>query len=124
MGHMKSAVLLIVHILVLIVKALRTGGVKALIAENILLKHQLGILARTRQKSPNLKTSDRFLLGALSLLVSPRRIFTVAIIIKPADKPTFVDSLDARRQAVGERSPASATRRVVRHHSQEQSLQV
>ncbi len=64
---MKSAVLLIVHSLVLVMKALRPSGVKALIAENLLLKHQLGILARARRKSPNLKTSDRFLLGALSL---------------------------------------------------------
>jgi hypothetical protein len=83
---MKSAVLLIV-------KALRPGGVKALIAENLLLKHQLGILARARQKSPNLKTNDRFLLGALSLLISPRRLFTVAIIIKPATLLKFHHAL-------------------------------
>ncbi len=94
---MKSAVLLVVHSLVLIVKALRPGGVKALIAENLLLKHQLGILARARQKSPNLKTSDRFLLGALSLLVSPRRLFSVAIIIKPATLLKFHRALVKRK---------------------------
>ncbi len=94
---MKYAVLLIVHSLVLIVKSLRPGGVKALIAENLLLKHQLGILARTRRKSPNLKTSDRFLLGALSLLVSPRRLFTVAIIIKPATLLKFHRALVKRK---------------------------
>ncbi len=42
------------------------------------------VLSRARRKAPNLQTSDRFLLGALSLLVSPRRLFTVAKIIKPA----------------------------------------
>jgi len=94
---MKSAVLLVVHSLVLIVKALQPGGVKALIAENLLLKHQLGILARARHKSPNLKTSDRFLLGALSLLVSPRRLFAVAIIIKPATLLKFHRALVRRK---------------------------
>jgi hypothetical protein len=69
---MKSAVLLVVHSIVIAIKLLKPGGIKALIAENLLLKHQLGILARARQKSPNLKTSDRFVLGALSLLVSPQ----------------------------------------------------
>ena len=93
---MKSAALLVLHSLVLIVKALRPGGVKALIAENLLLKHQLGILARARRKSPNLKTSDRFLLGALSLLVSPRRLSTVAIIIKPATLLKFHRALVKR----------------------------
>jgi hypothetical protein len=46
MDHMKSAVLLLVHFLVLIAKALRPGGTKALIAENLLLKHQLTVLSR------------------------------------------------------------------------------
>ncbi len=94
---MKSAVLLIVHSLVLIVKALRPGGVKAIIAENVLLRHQLAILSRSRQKAPNLHTSDRFLFGTLSLLISPRRLFTVAIIIKPATLLKFHRALVKRK---------------------------
>jgi hypothetical protein len=68
---MKSAVLLFVDFLVLIANALRPGGIKSLIAENLILKHQLTVLSRTRQRAPNLKATDRFLLGALSLPVSP-----------------------------------------------------
>ncbi len=94
---MKSAILLIIHSLVLIVKALRPGGVKAIIAENVLLRHQLAVLGRSRQKAPNLHTSDRFLFGALSLLVSPRRLFTVAIIIKPATLLKFHRALVKRK---------------------------
>jgi putative transposase len=94
---MKSTVLLIVHSLVLIVKALRPGGVKAIIAENALLRHQLAVLGRSRKKAPNLRTSDRFLLGAVSLLVSPRRLFTVAIIIKPATLLKFHRALVKRK---------------------------
>ena len=76
---MKSLVLLIVHSLVLIVKALRPGGVKALIAENLLLKHQLGILTRAR------------------------RLFTVAIIIKPATRLKFHRALVKRKYALSQR---------------------
>jgi hypothetical protein len=74
---MKFTVLLVVHSLVLIVKALRAGGVKTIIAENVLLRHQLAILSRSRLKAPNLQTSDRFLFGALerwSQLVSIKGI--------------------------------------------------
>ena len=72
------------HLLVLFAKSLKSGGTKATIAENLLLKQQLIVLSRARKKAPNLQTSDRFLFGALSLLISPRRLSTVAIIIKPA----------------------------------------
>ena len=84
MSDMKSVAFLFIHLLVLFAKSLKFGGTKAIIAENLMLKQQLIVLSRARRKAPNLQTSDRFLLGALSLLVSPRRLFTVAIIIKPA----------------------------------------
>jgi transposase InsO family protein len=94
---MKSAVLIFVHSLVLIVRTLRPGGVKAIISENLILKQQLIVLNRARRKAPNLQTSDRFLLGALSLLISPRRLFTVAIIIKPATLIKFHRALVKRK---------------------------
>jgi hypothetical protein len=96
-GHMKSLLLLIVHSLVLIVKALRPGGVKSITAENVLLRHQLAVLSRSRQKAPNLRTNDCFLLGAVSLLVSPKRLFAVAIIIKPATLLKFHGALVKRK---------------------------
>ena len=80
---MKSAVLLLVHFLVLIAKALRPGGIKALIAENLILKHQLTVLSRARQRAPNLKATDRFFFGLLSLIVARKRLRSVAVIIKP-----------------------------------------
>ena len=84
MPDMKSVAFLFMHLLVLFAKSLKSGGTKAAIAENLMLKQQLIVLSRARRKAPNLRTSDRFLLGALSLLVSPRRLSTVAILIKPA----------------------------------------
>ncbi len=70
MPDMKSVVFFIIHLLVLIVRSLNPGGIKAVIAENLLLKQQLIVLARSRRKAPNLKTSDRFILAGLSLWVA------------------------------------------------------
>jgi putative transposase len=94
---MKSTILHFVHLLVLIVKAVRPGGVKAIIAENVLLRHQLALLSRSRRKAPNLQTRDRLLFGVLSLLISPRRLSTVAIIIKPATLLKFHRALIKRK---------------------------
>ena len=41
------------------------GGVRAVIAEHLLLKQQLLVLHRPRQRVPHLTASDRRLFGAL-----------------------------------------------------------
>jgi putative transposase len=94
---MKSVAFLFMHLLVLFAKSLKSGGTKATIAENLMLKQQLIVLSRARKKAPNLQTSDRFLLGALSLLISPRRLSTVAILIKPATLLKFHRALVKRK---------------------------
>ena len=97
MPDMKSVAFLLMHLLVLIAKSLKSGSTKAIIAENLMLKQQLIVLSRARRRAPNLQTSDRFLFGALSLLISPRRLLTVAIIIKPATLLKFHRALVKRK---------------------------
>lgn len=94
---MKSTVLLVVHSLVLTVKALRPGEIKALIAENLILKHQLTVLSRTRQRSPNMKATDGFLFGMLSLVVARKRLRSAAVIIKPSTLLKFHRALMKRK---------------------------
>jgi putative transposase len=60
---MRDLLLLAVHLLVTFAKLLRPGGVRAVAAESLLLKHQLLIGNRSRQRAPNLTTLDRFVLG-------------------------------------------------------------
>ena len=84
MGGMKSVVLLIIHLGVLITRSLKSGGIKSVIAENLILKHQLLVLGRSRNKAPNLKTSDRFILGGLSRFMSTHRRLLAAVIVKPS----------------------------------------
>jgi len=60
------------------------GGVRSLVAESLLLKHQLLIVNRSRQRTPNLRSSDRILAGLLALLVRPTRLLRPAIVLKPS----------------------------------------
>src|SRR5215472_356690 len=50
----------------------------------LLLKHQLLIVNRSRQRTPNLRSSDRILAGLLALLVRPTRLLRSAIVPKPS----------------------------------------
>ena len=47
-------------------------------AENLLIKQQLLILSRTRQRAPNLSSLERIVLGLCTLFVAPSRIPKVA----------------------------------------------
>jgi putative transposase len=76
--------LILLHLGSSLSKLLRPGGAKALVAENLLLKHQLLILRRARRRAPNLRFADRLLFGLGSLLLGPRRLFRTAIVIKPS----------------------------------------
>ena len=55
------------------------GGVRAVIAEHLLLRQQLIVLRRPRQRAPRLTASDRLLFGFGALFLSPGRIRKVAI---------------------------------------------
>ncbi len=54
---MKDILLTIFHVAVVVAKLLGRGGVRAVIAENLLLKHQLIVLRRPRRRAPNLTVS-------------------------------------------------------------------
>ena len=66
-------------------------------AENLLLKQQLIIHSRSRQRAPNLTTQDRTILGFLSLFLNPRRITRAAIIFKPSTPLSFHNALKKRK---------------------------
>jgi putative transposase len=68
---MRDLLLLAIHLFVTIVKLLRPGGVRAVAAESLLLKQQLIVSNRSRQRAPNLTTVDRYALGLIALFVSP-----------------------------------------------------
>jgi hypothetical protein len=79
---MREAIYLLFYLLSTLARLAKPGGSRAVIAENLLLKQQLIIHSRARQRAPNLSTQDRALLDFWSLFLNPRRIARSAIIIK------------------------------------------
>jgi len=94
---MRDLFILAIHLLVTFVKLVRPGGVRAVAAESLLLKHQLLISNRSRHRAPNLTTLDRVALGLTTLFVSPRRIPKLGALIKPATLLKFHKALVERK---------------------------
>jgi len=89
--------ILVVHLLSTIAKLARPGGVRAVVAESLLLKHQLVISSRARQRAPNLNSFDRFVLGLGSLFVPARRFSKLAVVLKPRTLLRFHEALKKRK---------------------------
>ena len=89
--------ILAVHLLATIAKLMRPGGVRAVVAESLLLKHQLLISSRARRRAPNLNSFDRFVLGLGSLFVPASRIPKLAVILKPRTLLRFHEALKKRK---------------------------
>jgi putative transposase len=94
---MRELLILAIHLLVTLVKLLRPGGLRAVVAESLLLKHQILISNRSRRRAPNLTTLDRCVLGLTTLFLSPRRIPKLGALIKPATLFKFHKSLVERK---------------------------
>jgi hypothetical protein len=82
--RMKELPLTLLHVAVMTAKLCGPGGVRAVIAEKLLLQQQLLVLRRARQRAPNLALRDRLMCGLASLSLSPARIRKVAIGLRPA----------------------------------------
>jgi len=80
---MRDLLILAIHLVVTVAKLLRPGGVRALAAESLLLKHQLLISNRSRRRAPNLTTFDHLGLGLTTLFLSPGRIRKCGAFIQP-----------------------------------------
>jgi hypothetical protein len=94
---MKEIIYLLFHLLSTVPRLARLGGGRSVIAENLLLKQQLIIHSRSRQRAPNLTTQDRTLLGFLSLFMHPKRIARSSIIIRPSTLLSFHNAMKKRK---------------------------
>ena len=97
---MRELIILAIHLLVTFAKLLRRGGVRTVAAESLLLKHQLLISNRSRQRAPNLTSMDRVLLGLSTLFVSRRRIAKLGALVKPATLFKFHKALVDRKYRI------------------------
>jgi len=73
-SRIRNFLLALLDLAVTTAKLCGRGGVRAVIAENLLLKQQLTVLCRGRGRGPTLTLSDRLLCGFESLFLSLGRI--------------------------------------------------
>jgi hypothetical protein len=97
MAGMLEIIELLALYFVTLIKLLKPGGVKVVMAESIAMKQQLIVMNRARKRSPALVTRDRFLFGLLATLVGERRLQKVAVILKPATILAFHKALVKRK---------------------------
>src|SRR5215472_14127661 len=81
---MRHLVVFFIQLIATLARLLGPGGVRSVVAESLLLKHQLLIVNCSRQRSPNLSAWDRILAGWMALLVLPTRRLRSAIVLKPS----------------------------------------
>ena len=94
---MRDLIILLVHVVTTVLRVVRPGGVRAVIAESVLTKHQLLILNRSRRRAPNLRTLDRLIAGFCSLWIRPRRLRRLAIAFKPSTFLNFHRAMVQRK---------------------------
>jgi putative transposase len=78
------------------------------VAESVLMKHQLLIVNRSRGRAPNCCVWDRLIAGFCSLWIKPTRLVRVAIALKPSTLLHFHRALVQRkyRQLFSPKRPA------------------
>jgi len=80
----RDLAVLLLHLLATLARLAGPGGARSVVAESVLVKHQLLILNRSRKRSPNLRASDRVVAGLCALFMRPGRLIRSAIVVKPS----------------------------------------
>src|SRR5215472_14428281 len=79
---MRDVLFLFLHLIVTVVRLVRPGGLRSVVAESLLVKHQLCILNRGRKRAPNLSAAARIIAGLCTLFMNPARVLRSAIVLK------------------------------------------
>src|SRR5262252_2523244 len=81
---MRDFAIVFVHLIVTLARLARPGGIRSVVAESVLVLHQLLILHRGRQRAPNLRATDRIIAGLCTLFMRPAGVLRSAIVLKPS----------------------------------------
>ena len=94
---MRDLIVLVVHLITTVLRFTQPGGLRSVIAESVLIKHQLLIVNRSRRRAPNLRVLDRLIAGFCSLWIKPKRLSQSAIVFKPSTLLNFHRALVQRK---------------------------
>ena len=94
---MRHLAILFIHLIVTIARLPRPGGARSVVAESLLVKHQLLIINRSRERAPLLLPTDRLIVGLCAILMRPTRLLRSAIVLKPSTILNFHRTLVKRK---------------------------
>src|SRR2546428_8898993 len=81
---MRDILILFLHLIVTVIRLAKPGGLRAVVAESVLTRHQMLILNRGRKRAPNLRVSDRIVTGLCTLFMRSPRVRRSAVALKPS----------------------------------------
>lgn len=81
---MRDFLVLLLHLILTMIRLAKPGGFRSVIAESVLIRHQLLILNRSRKRAPNLRARDRIIARLCTLFIRRARILRSAIVLKPS----------------------------------------
>ncbi len=81
---MRDSLVLFIHLIVTVLRLAMPRGARCVVAESVLVKHQLLILNRGRKRAPNLRPADRIIAGLCTFFMGPSRLLRSAIVLRPA----------------------------------------
>ena len=94
---MRDLAILFLHLVTTVTRLFGPGGARSIVAESLLVKHQLLIVNRSRERAPNLRSSDRIIVGLCSMLIRSERILRSAIVLRPSTILSFHRALVKRK---------------------------
>ncbi len=94
---MRDLAIMFIHLLATIARLMRPGGARAVVAESLLVKHQLVILNRGRERAPNLRPMDRVIAGFCTLFIRPGRLGRCGVALKTSTLLAFHAALVKRK---------------------------
>ena len=83
-AEMRDFLVLLLHLIVTIVRLIKPGGYRSVVAESVLMRHQLLILNRGRKRAPNLRSADRIMASLCMPFIRRARLLRSAIVLKPS----------------------------------------
>jgi transposase InsO family protein len=86
--------------IILCLRLLSPGGVRAVASENIILRQQLITLSRKQKRAPGLTFFEKITFGLFASMISARRLTRIAIILKPATLLKFHKALIHRKYSL------------------------
>ena len=94
---MRDLLILFIHLIVTTARLLGPGGGRSIVAESLLVKHQLLILNRSRERAPNLRVMDRVIAGLCAGVMRPTSLTRSTIVLKASTIMGFHRALVKRK---------------------------